>query len=339
MSGLEKELSGVSEWKDQARLVEASRKMSSLKQEVEQFEQFQKEAEDLAELIDLSSKDKDFKLAQETAKMAAKLFQKLEAKESEVFLSGPYDKNNAILTINAGAGGNDAEDWATILLRMYERFADRRGFKYSTFSRSFGQPGPEGRMGTKEVALEIRGKNAFGLLRGESGVHRLVRISPFSAKQLRHTSFASIEVMPELAEEIAREIEIKEEDLRVDTYRASGPGGQYVNKRESAIRITHLPTKIVVSCQVERTQGMNRKKAMDILRSKLLQKKEREKKSKMERVKGVSKSPEWGNQIRSYVFYPYKMVKDHRTGVETSQLETALDGNLDQFIEAELRLT
>ncbi len=317
--------------------MEASKRLSCLKEETDQLEQFQKEAQDLAELMNLSFTDAE--LNGETKKMAEKLFQELEAKESEIFLSGPYDKNNAILTINAGAGGNDAEDWVTILLRMYERFADIKGFKYLVLYRSFGEPGPEGRIGTKEVALEIRGKNVFGLLRRESGVHRLVRISPFSAKQLRHTSFASVEVMPELAEEATQEIEIKDEDLRVDTYRASGPGGQYVNKRESAIRITHLPTKIVVSCQVERTQGMNRKKAMEILKSKLLQKKEKDEKIKMARIKGASKSPEWGNQIRSYVFYPYKMVKDHRTKIETSQLEAVLDGNLAQFIEAELRLT
>jgi len=330
-------LSSVSDWKGREKLVEASKRLSYLKEEVGRLEQFQKEADDLAELMDLSSQDP--KIAEETGKMAEKLFKELEIKENEVFLSGPYDRNNAILTINAGAGGNDAEDWATILLRMYERFADRKGFKYSVLSRSFGEPGPEARIGTKEVALEVRGKNAFGLLRGESGVHRLVRISPFSAKQLRHTSFASVEIMPVLGEEATKEIEIKEDDLKVDTYRASGPGGQYVNKRESAIRITHLPTKIVVSCQVERTQGMNRQKALEILKSKLLQKKEQEEKAKMERIKGASKSPEWGNQIRSYVFYPYKMVKDLRTKVETSQLETVLDGHLDQFIEAELRLT
>jgi len=317
--------------------VEASKRLSYLKQEVGQLEKFQKETNDLAELMDLSSKDQ--KIAEETGKMAEKLFKELEIKENDVFLSGPYDQGNAILVINAGAGGKDAEDWATILLRMYERYADRKGFKYSVLSRSFGEPGPESRIGTKEVVLEMNGKNAFGLLKRESGVHRLVRISPFSSKQLRHTSFASLEAMPVLAEEATKEIEIKDEDLKVDTYRASGPGGQYVNKRESAIRITHLPTKIVVSCQVERTQGMNRKKAMEILKIKLLQKKEQEEKTKMERIKGASKSPEWGNQIRSYIFYPYKMVKDHRTKVETSKLEEVMDGDLDQFIEAELRLT
>jgi peptide chain release factor 2 len=317
--------------------VEESKRLAFLKEEINQFEKFKKEIDDLVELIDLSSKDT--KLTGEIEKITTKLFQELKTKEKEVFLSGPFDKNNAILTISAGAGGNDAEDWGTILLRMYERFADIKGFKYAVLSRSFGEPGPEGRIGTKDAVLEIRGKNAFGLLRGESGVHRMVRISPFSAKQLRHTSFASIEVMPELTEEATKEIEIKEEDLKIDTYRASGPGGQNVNKRESAIRITHLPSKIVVSCQVERNQALNRKKALDILKSKLLQIKEKEDRAKLEKIKGVSKSPEWGNQIRSYVFYPYKMVKDHRTKVETSQLETILDGNLDEFIEAELRLT
>jgi len=222
---------------------------------------------------------------------------------------------------------------------MYERFCQRRGFETKVLHQSFGEGGgPEGRIGTKSVTLEIKGSYAFGFLKKETGVHRLVRISPFSPQKLRHTSFALVEVLPEIEKEEETEIKIKPEDLKIDFYRASGPGGQHVNRRETAVRITHLPTKIVVSCQAERLQGQNRDRAMKMLYSKLYQLKEAEQKKKLKEIKGKAISASWGNQIRSYVLHPYKLVKDLRTGLETSDVEGALDGNLDEFIEKEIKL-
>jgi peptide chain release factor 2 len=274
----------------------------------------------------------------ETEEEISELERKLEKKEMETFLSGKYDKGSALLSVYAGAGGQDAQDWATMLLRMYLRYADRKGFTAKILSQSFGEPGPEGRIGTKSVTVEMKGRFAYGFLKRENGVHRLVRISPFSSQSLRHTSFAMVEVMPEISKADEEEIEINPEDLQVDTYRASGPGGQYVNRRESAIRITHIPTKITVTCQSERLQGSNGDKAMKMLYAKLFQLKERERAKEMEKIKGKAVSIEWGSQIRSYVLHPYKLAKDVRTGVETSKVEDVLDGDLDQFIEAEIRL-
>lgn len=313
-------------------MIDLNKNFANLKEEIDDWEGIKKEFVDLKDLIDLG----DSSLSAEIEKLKEKLLKKLEQKEVEIFLSGKYDSLNAVLTIAAGAGGQDAEDWAAILLRMYKRYCERKGFGFKVLSQSFGEPGPEGRMGIKEVVMEIKGRFTYGLLKGESGVHRLVRLSPFSAKNLRHTSFALVEIMPEIKE--VDEIELKEDDLKVDTYRASGPGGQYVNKRDSAVRITHLPTKMTVSCQAERTQGLNRKKALEMLKSKLLKLKQEEQKKKKEKLKGKEVSVEWGSQIRSYVFYPYKLVKDHRTKVETSQLEEVLDGYLDSFIKKELEL-
>ena len=266
------------------------------------------------------------------------LEERLKNKEKEIFLSGPYDKRNAILTIQAGAGGRDAEDWVALLAEMYQRFAERKNWKYCILSQNFTEGGgPEGRIGLREISLGIKGKFAYGLLKKESGVHRLVRISPFSAQGLRHTSFARVEVLPEI-EETESGIRIQPEDLKIETFRASGPGGQYVNRRETAVRITHLPTGITVSCQTERLQGENRKRAMQILIAKLYRLKQKEKEEELAKIKGEKVSAEFGNQIRSYVFHPYKLIKDHRTGVETSDVEGVLDGKLDKFIEAEIKL-
>ena len=264
--------------------------------------------------------------------------EKLKQKELQVFLSGKYEKGNAVLSIYSGAGGQDAQDWATLLLRMYLKHCDGRGFKTKILHQSFGEAGgPEGRIGTKSVTLEIKGVYAYGFLRKESGVHRLVRISPFSAQALRHTSFALVEVLPEISKAEQEQLKIRPADLKIETFRASGPGGQYVNKRESAVRITHLPTKITVASQSERLQGLNREKAMKLLYAKIYQLKEKEKEKELEKIKGRPVSIGWGNQIRSYVLHPYKLVKDLRTGVETSNIESVLDGNLEQFIEAEIR--
>jgi len=260
------------------------------------------------------------------------LEKEIEIEEVKVFLSGEYDINNAILDIYSGAGGVDAQDWTTMLVRMFQRYCERKDFKVKIIQQSFGEGGgPDGRIGTKSATLEIKGKYAYGFLNKESGVHRLVRQSPFSSKKLRHTSFALIEVLPEIKEDQEKEVEIKSEDLKIDVFRSSGPGGQNVNKRETAVRITHIPTGIITSSQSERLQGLNKEKAMKILYSKLYQLKQSKSEEELKKIKGGNISASWGNQIRSYVLHPYKLVKDLKTGVETSSVEDVLDGNLDQF--------
>jgi peptide chain release factor 2 len=304
----------------------------------ENKEQKKEIAELKKELNDLRELSQEKELEKEIEEKIKELEKKIKEKEFSIFLSGKYDRGDAILSIYAGAGGQDAQDWATMLLRMYERYCALRGWKTQILHQSFGEAGgPEGRIGTKSVTLEIKGKFAYGFLKKENGVHRLVRISPFSAKKLRHTSFALVEVLPELSKEMEKEIKIRPEDIRMDTFRASGPGGQYVNRRESAVRLTHLPTGIQVSCQSERLQGLNREKAMKILIAKLYQLKEAGLKEKLKEIKGEKISASWGNQIRNYVLHPYKLVKDLRTKVESSDPERVLDGDLDKFIEAEIR--
>jgi peptide chain release factor 2 len=265
------------------------------------------------------------------------LEERIKQSELKTFLSGKYDSRSAFLTIMAGAGGQDSQDWATMLLRMYQRFCERRGWKERVLEQSYGEPGgPEGRIGTKSATLEIKGDRAYGFLRGEAGVHRLVRISPFSAQQLRHTSFAKVEVMPEIQDE--KEVIIKPEDLKIEFYNSSGPGGQNVNKRETSVRLIHLPTGVVVSCQVERSQGDNRKKAMVILASRLARLEEEKRGQELQEVRGDKISASWGNQIRSYVLHPYKQVKDLRTDVESKNPDEVLDGKIDEFIEAEIKI-
>ncbi len=253
-------------------------------------------------------------------------------------MSGEYDSGNAILEVYSGAGGVDAQDWTTMLIRMFVRYCERKDFKIKVIQQSFGEGGgPDGRIGTKSATLEVRGKYAYGFLKKESGVHRLVRQSPFSSKDLRHTSFALVEVLPEIKEEQEKELDISPDDLRIDLFRSSGPGGQNVNKRETAVRITHIPTEISVSSQSERAQGLNKEKAMKILYAKLYQLREDQQKKELKDIKGGNTSASWGNQIRSYVLHPYKMIKDLRTGVETSNVEEVLDGDLGEFIEAEIK--
>jgi peptide chain release factor 2 len=285
------------------------------------------------------AKISDESLQKELASKIERLEDNLKKEEQKIFLSGKYDKGKAILSIYSGAGGQDAQDWATMLLRMYQRYCERKGFEHKILSQSFGEPGgPDGRIGTKAVSLEISGKYAYGFLKGEIGVHRLVRISPFSSQSLRHTSFALVEVLPELEKEDEEDIKIKPDDLKIYFYNASGPGGQYVNKRETAVRITHLPTGIVVTCQSERYQGANRKNAEKMLFAKLYQIQQENQKKELSEIKGDKISASWGNQIRNYILHPYKLVKDQRTDLESKQPEEVLDGKLDEFIAAEIKL-
>jgi len=312
-------------WQDTEKASKVQQKISEIKEEIGSLEVIKKDLEDLKILQDEG--------------LRVELEKKIDKQEFKIFLSGKYDKGNAILEIFSGAGGQDSQDWATILLRMYEKYCVKKGFKAVVLHQQFGEGGgPEGRVGTKSVTVEINGNYAYGFLKKESGVHRLVRISPFNAQKLRQTSFALVNVLPELKNDDA-EIDIKPDDLKVDTYKASGPGGQYVNKTESAIRITHIPTGLVVASQTERLQGKNKENAMKILRAKLYQLKDDAHAKKLKEIKGDSISASWGNQIRSYVLHPYKMVKDLRTQYETSDTEGVLDGELDDFIEAELKIS
>jgi len=255
----------------------------------------------------------------------------LEELELASLLSGEYDQNNAIVTIHPGAGGTESQDWASMLLRMYTRWAENHDYEVEVLDY---QPGDEA--GVKNVTLLIKGMNSYGYLKAEKGVHRLVRISPFDASGRRHTSFSSVEVIPEIEDDV--DVEIDPDDLRIDTYRASGAGGQHVNKTDSAIRITHIPTGIVVQCQSERSQHSNREAAMKILRARLVERQMEEQKAKIESLKGQQSDIAWGNQIRSYVFCPYTMVKDHRTNVEIGNVDAVMDGHIDPFIESYLKL-
>lgn len=336
METLETQIQSAEFWKNPKKAGETSQKISELKEEIEKIESLKKELDDLKKLYSLSELDKS--LTRDLSSKYETLRKKIEKEELSQFLSGKYDKNSAIIEIFSGAGGQDSQDWATMLLRMYSKYSAKQGFDVKVLSQSFGQTGgPEGRIGTKSVTLEIKGRYAYGILKKETGVHRLVRISPFSAKKLRHTSFALVDVLPEIKEEDS-EYEIKHDDLKIETFKSSGPGGQYVNKTESAVRITHLPTGIVITSQTERLQGKNKENAMKILSAKLHQLKQERHKKELKDIKGELTSVSWGNQIRSYVLHPYKMVKDLRTQFETSDVDGVLDGNLTEFIEAELRV-
>ena len=306
-------------WKNLEKAKIIQKEISDLEKGIKNWSDLETEAQNLLNLID--SKD------------AAEKFKSLELKfnklELQTFLSGKYDKNNALLTISSGVGGRDAQDWASMLLRMYIRYAESKDWQVAVLHESYSEEG-----GIKSATLEVRGSYAYGYLKNEAGVHRLVRISPFSPNKLRHTSFAALEVLPEIE---AKDVEIKPEDLRIDTFRSSGAGGQNVNKRETAVRITHIPTGIAVAVQTQRSQPQNREKAMQILASKLHALQLKKEEGELAKIKKIKKSAEWGSQIRSYVLHPYKMVKDHRTEYETSQVEKVLDGDLEEFIEAELK--
>jgi len=302
-----------------------------LKTKVETYEKLLSDLEDLKVLNELGIEEQDESVIPEVKQELERLKDSYSKLKLETLLSGPYDRNNAIMTLHAGAGGTEAQDWVQMLLRMYTRWAEDHQYEVKTLDYLDGDEA-----GIKSVTIQVIGENAYGYLRSEKGVHRLVRISPFDASGRRHTSFASVDVMPELDEEI--QVEINPEDLRIDTYRSSGAGGQHVNKTESAVRITHIPTGIVVACQNERSQIQNRETAMKMLKAKLLELKEREQKEKIEDLKGVQMDIAWGSQIRSYVFCPYTMVKDHRTNYETGDVQAVMDGDLDKFIHAYLSM-
>jgi len=316
-------------WNDQAAANKLLAELKYCKSCVEPFEKAVKKISDLKEVADMSADD---------AEMLAQVSEELNAIELEVrnleiqaFLSGEFDRNNVIFSINAGAGGTESCDWASMLLRMYTRWAEEKGFKTQIIDILAGEEA-----GIKNVTMRVEGEMAYGLLKGEKGVHRLVRISPFDSNKRRHTSFASVDVIPEIEDDVT--VEIRPEELRIDIYRSSGPGGQSVNTTDSAVRITHLPTGLVVACQNERSQLQNRQVAMKILRARIYEVKRKEQDDRMAKEHGVKQKIEWGSQIRSYVMQPYLMVKDHRTDVETGNVQKVMDGGIDMFIEAFLRM-
>ena len=329
---LEAEQNADGFWNDVQNAQKVSKEISQIKAKLERFEKLARDLDDALEIVDiveLEASEAEDMMLQKTIETLRAQVEKLTL---ETLLSGKYDGLNAILTLHAGAGGTEAQDWCDMLYRMYSRYVERTGWKLVELDCLQGDEA-----GLKSVTFRVEGENAYGYLKAEKGVHRLVRISPFDSQARRHTSFASLEVMPEIIDD--GEIEIRPEDLKVDTYRSSGAGGQHVNKTESAIRITHLPTGIIVACQNERSQIQNREVAMQMLRSKLIEKKEREREEEAAAISGKLKKIEWGSQIRSYVFCPYTMVKDHRTSFETGNVQGVMDGDLDGFIDEYLKLS
>ncbi len=306
--------------------------MKTCEHKLEKIKSLQNEIDNADAIIELIDEGEDEALFEELNNLIEKLGSEIESARLETLLSGKYDSYNAILTLHAGAGGTEAQDWTDMLFRMYSMYAEKNGFKVKVLDVLDGEEA-----GLKSISFLISGENAYGYLKAEKGVHRLVRISPFDANSRRHTSFASLEVMPEIEE--APDINIRPEDLKIDTYRSSGAGGQHVNKTESAIRITHIPTGIVVACQTERSQIQNRETAMKMLYSKLVEKQELEEMEKLASIRGDVKKIEWGSQIRSYVFCPYTLVKDHRTGYETSDVEGVMNGDIQGFINEYLKRT
>ncbi len=336
VTGLKEEISGLDQktsesafWSDIEASQKVLQKLKALRTKLERYEKLRNAFEDLETLYSLGIEEQDPGVIPELQQGIAALSKDLRQLKLQTLLSGPYDANNAILTLHAGAGGTEAQDWVEMLLRMYTRWAERSGYIVKTLDFLAGEEA-----GIKNVTINIIGGNAYGYLRSEKGVHRLVRISPFDSSGRRHTSFASADVLPELDDSM--EININPDDLRIDTYRSSGAGGQHVNKTESAIRITHIPTGIVVACQNERSQFQNRDNAMKMLKAKLLELKEREQKEKIDDLKGVQMDIGWGSQIRSYVFCPYTLVKDHRTDYEEGNVNAVMDGEIDDFLNAYL---
>ena len=306
------------------------RKVAQCKATVQKYETLCTDYDDTLTLIELADEEGDLSLLDEIVEGVDRIISTFEDMRLATLLTGEYDKNNVILTFHAGAGGTEAQDWAQMLHRMYLRWAERHGFKAQTVDFLDGDEA-----GLKSAVVMIEGENAYGYLKSEKGVHRLVRVSPFDSSGRRHTSFASLEVMPEIGDDI--EVDIRPEDIKMDVFRASGAGGQHINKTSSAVRLTHIPTGIVVACQNERSQFQNKDMAMKMLKSKLIEIKEREHLDKIEDIKGVQKEIAWGSQIRSYVFMPYTLAKDHRTGFENGNINAVMDGDIDGFINAYLK--
>ena len=313
-------------WDNPEEAQEQMKQLSSMKEDRDTYQKLVSAKEDMETLIEMGQEEDDDSVVPEIAEMMEEFKASFDAIRIKTLLSGEFDKDNAIIKLNAGAGGTEACDWCGMLYRMYTRWAERKGFSVEVLDYLDGDEA-----GIKSVTFQVNGENAYGYLKSEKGVHRLVRISPFDSAKRRHTSFASLEVMPELP--VDNDIVIDDKDLAVDTYRSSGAGGQHVNKTESAIRITHIPTGIVVSCQTQRSQIQNREQAMQMLKSKLAELKERQQMEEAMAIKGEIKKIEWGSQIRSYVFCPYTLVKDHRTGFENANIADVMDGNIQPFIE------
>ena len=317
-------------WDDAVKASASMKEVKDLKSVVERADGLSQEYEDILTLIEMGNEEEDASLIPEVEQEYKNFVEEFEDLRITTMLTGEHDRENAILTLHAGAGGTESCDWASMLCRMYERWADRRGFDVKVLDSLDGEEA-----GLKSVTLEISGENVYGYLKSEHGVHRLVRISPFNAAGKRQTSFVSCDVMPDIQQDI--DIEIADDDIRIDTYRSSGAGGQHINKTSSAIRITHFPTGIVVQCQNERSQHMNKDKAMQMLKAKLLLLKEQENLAKESDIRGEVKEIGWGSQIRSYVMQPYTMVKDHRTNAETGNVSAVLDGDIDMFMNAYLK--
>lgn len=327
---LEKQTMSNEFWSDTENSSKVLKRITDLKNKLNNFKKINSGLENLKDMNELLQQEPDEELVKELLNNTIYTEKEIDKLEITILLSGNYDMNNAIVTIHPGAGGTEAQDWAQMLYRMYSRWATDNGYEIKELDYLDGEEA-----GIKSVTFLVSGSYAYGYLKGEMGVHRLVRISPFDAGGRRHTSFASIEVLPEIAEDI--EVYINPDDLRIDTYRASGAGGQHVNKTSSAIRITHIPTNIVVACQSERSQIQNRETAMKMLKSKLINLKEREQKEKIEDLKGIQMDIAWGSQIRSYVFCPYTLVKDHRTNYEVGNVQAVMDGDLNEFMDAYLK--
>jgi len=317
-------------WDDPDKAQGVIAEMNAVKSSVDQYEKLQTEFDDTSMMTELADEEGDEELAAETGAAIRTLLTKVDEFELQLLLNQPYDKLDAILELHPGAGGTESQDWGQMLLRMYTRWAEKHGFKVEVLDYL---PGDEA--GIKSVTLLIKGFNAYGYLKAEKGVHRLVRISPFDSSGRRHTSFVSCDVVPEIKDDI--EVDIRTEDLKIDTYRATGAGGQHINTTDSAVRITHLPSGVVVTCQNERSQIKNRERAMTMLRSKLYERKLQEQQQQLDEIRGDQSEIAWGSQIRSYVFHPYSMVKDHRTSVETGNTGAVMDGDLDAFIDGYLR--
>ena len=328
---LEEQTAAEEFWGDIENSQKVLQRISQLKNKVANYTSLETAFDDTMTLIELADEEEDLSMFDECREGVTKFEDELEKQTLSTLLNGEYDAKNALLTFHAGAGGTEAQDWTQMLVRMYQHWGEKHDFKVSMLDFLDGDEA-----GLKSAVLLVEGENAYGYLKGEMGVHRLVRVSPFDSSGRRHTSFASLEVMPEIDDNI--EVEINPDDLKVDTYRASGAGGQKVNKTSSAVRITHIPTGIVVSCQIERSQHQNREVAMRMLKSKLLEIKEREHLDKIEDIKGDQKEIGWGSQIRSYVFMPYTLAKDHRTGFENGNINAVMDGDIDGFINAYLKM-